>query len=177
MALYVGQFLLTGAFLNRTAAPYLQKRYRFLRDLSFEAAGSTITARAAGKYFLVGFNGSLTAKLQQFHFQPSRRRVVMALSLELQPRFLKPLLTALIERNLRGRAGITWSESRLTLDLDRATFFTALRESTGGDNILGLIRISPDERWRSDGIAFNIYLGPADSGALGDDKGNGMEGE
>ncbi|HHW74962.1 MAG TPA: hypothetical protein GX744_06875 [Firmicutes bacterium] len=170
MALYVGKFLLTGEFLNRVAAPYLLGHYRFLSELTFRVAGSTIAARVAGRYTLLRFKGSISAELLQFRFQPSAHRVLVELSLDLQPHMIKPLVLSLLEKNLASRDGVTWSGQRLSLDLDRLPFFNALRDSPGGDNILSLLRINPDERTRSDGITFNIYLKKTAPGPLGDDK-------
>jgi len=46
MALYIGQFLLTGKLLNRVAAPLLLERYRFLNDLSFQIVDILLRPRS-----------------------------------------------------------------------------------------------------------------------------------
>ena len=70
MALYIGQFLLTGKLLNRVAAPLLLERYRFLNDLSFQIVDYTITAKISGRYSLIDFKGLVVADLLQFKFEP-----------------------------------------------------------------------------------------------------------
>jgi len=72
MALYIGQFLLTGELLNRVAAPLLLERYRFLNDLSFQIVDYTIMAEISGRYSPIDFKGLVAADLLQFKFETLR---------------------------------------------------------------------------------------------------------
>lgn len=158
MTLYLGQFLLTGELLNRIAVPLLLERYRFLNDLSFEIADQMVTAGVSGRYTLIAFKGSVSAHLLQFNFKPSAYRVVLKFSTDLRPRVLNPLIAGLLEKNLAGRPGITWSESRLYLELDKMPFFSGARERLGGKALLQLLQITYEQQDSGDGMLFNLYL-------------------
>lgn len=158
MALYIGQFLLTGKLLNRVAAPLLLERYRFLNDLSFQIVDYTIMAEISGRYSPIDFKGLVAADLLQFKFEPSVYRVDLKLSLDLRPRILNPLIAGLLKKSLAGQPGITWSESQLTLELDKMPSFTALEERLGGVDLFSLLQVTHDQQDGGRGILFNLYL-------------------
>jgi hypothetical protein len=68
MALFMGQFLISGELLNKVAAPLLKKQYRFLRELSFRIVDDFVMAEIAGRYNLLGFKGFVAVHLLEFFF-------------------------------------------------------------------------------------------------------------
>lgn len=169
MALYLGQFFLTGELLDRVAVPPIMDRCRFLSKISFEVADRVITAAVAGRYALIRFGGTISAGLQGFECRPPSYRVVLTPYLDLQPRMLNPLIGALLKKNLAGRPGIDWSGKRLCLELAGWPFFAPAAEKLCGDNFflkLGDVPASPGRG----GILFNFYLDDLSRGSGGNGK-------
>lgn len=157
MALYLGQFLLTGELLDRVAAPAIMKRYRFVHSISFRIVDHFVIAEISGRYSLIGFKGFVAAHLVKFNFGRSVYRVELELSVDLRPRFLNPLLTGLLKKKLDRRPGLTWAESRIQLELAKMPFFKQIKERLPDDSLFSQLEIIRDGQGGG-GMLFKIYL-------------------
>lgn len=157
MAVYIGQFLLTAELLNKVAAPLIKERYRFLQAITFRIVDDFVMAEISGRYSLLGFKGFITVHLLEFVFGRAAYRIELSFSLELSPRFLKPLVVGLLKKKLSDRPGVSRVASRLRLDLDKMPFFKQFQEGTGGGAFFSLLEITWDKQ-DSRGLLVNLYL-------------------
>ena len=157
MAVFVGQFLLTAPLLNRVAAPLIRRHYPFIKGLSFRVADDFIIAEIVGRYSLFSFKGLVAVHLLEFIFQPSRYHISLKLSMEMEPRFLRPLLTAYLKRTISRIPGLNWSGDRLSLDLEEFPFFARIRGTPVWGELLSGLRISHGKQ-DVRGLPFDLYL-------------------
>jgi hypothetical protein len=157
MALFMGQFLISGELLNKVAAPLLKKQYRFLRELSFRIVDDFVMAEIAGRYNLLGFKGFVAVHLLEFFFARTVCRIDLRLSVEMRPRFLKPLLMSLLKKKLSRRPGVSWSGSRLRLEPAEMPFFSQINEKPAWRELFSILEITRDGQ-DSRGLLFNLYL-------------------
>lgn len=156
MALFIGQFLITGDMLSGVAAPLLQRKFPFLRKLSLTLDGDIIMAEIAGRYKLLGFKGHAKVRLLEFSFTPSLYRIELQLSAELRPSFLGPLLLGRLRKELSRRPGVSWSGRRLSLELAKMPFFRRIKEAPSWGELFSRLEIARGRDSR--GLLFNLFL-------------------
>ncbi len=157
MALFMGQFLITGELLNKVAAPLLKKQYRFLQKISFRIVDDFVLAEFSGRYSLLGFKGFVAAHLLEFIFGSSVYRIDLRLSVELRPSFLQPLLLGLLKKKISRRPGVNWSGSRLRLEPAETLFFSQINETPFWRELFSMLEITWEEQERR-GLLFNLFL-------------------
>lgn len=157
MAVFIGRILLTAELLNEIAAPLIKNKYRIIKTLTFRIVDDSVVAEAAGKYSLIGFKSFAALRLCRFHLGPSLYRIEIQLSVEMQPRFLKPLLMVWLKRRLFHQPGLDYSENLLQIELAGMPLFRQLiKRPLWGDLIskFKITRGAQDPR----GLLFNLYL-------------------
>lgn len=157
MPVFIGQFLLTGELLNKVAAPLIKNRCRFLHEISFRIVDDFVTAEISGRYSLLGFKGYLAVHLLEFLFGRSVYRIDLRLSVDLWPRFLKPLIAHLLKRKLSRLSGVSWTGNRIHLEPAKMPFFSQIEKTPPWGELFSLLEITRDDR-DGRGLLFNLYL-------------------